>query len=228
MASHHPSVAGAVVDSVNRPRRIRGGAGLGGGGLGSGLGGGGGGFGGGDGGDRSSFGKSAIGGGGGLCCFAVIIIVVIHHGVGVYCHATMQFLLLIPHQALFLHNGHYFCCRPPSIATTVFLLPLTPIHCLIVGLLLLFLSLSLFLSSLLSLSSSSSSSSSSTSVVASSPPPRSLPSFPLQQQLLSASASCCFVHPSIQPHFHDSLSSVDCNFKGGHHRQVVPPTPPME
>ena len=169
--------------------------------------------------DGSSFGKSAIGGGGGLCCFAVIIVVVIHHGVVVYCHATMRFLLLIPHQALFLHSCHYFCYRPPSIATTVFLLPLTPIHCLIVELLL------LFLSSLLSLLSSSSSS---TSVVASSPPPRPLPSFTLQQQLPSAPASCCFVHPSIQPHFHDSLSSVDCNFKGGHHRQVVPPTPPME
>jgi hypothetical protein len=63
-------------------------------------------------------------------------------------------------------------------------------------------------------SSLSSPSSLSTSVVASSPPPRPLPSFTLQQQLPSAPASCCFVHPSIQPHFHDSLSSVDCNLPG--------------
>jgi hypothetical protein len=138
---------------------------------------------------------------------------------------------LIP-QALILRNSRHFCRCPSSIAATVFLLFLTPVHCLIVELLLSpsplpSSSLSSSSSSSSSLSSSSSSSSSSLSSLSSSsssllsvglssPPHLPLPSFLLVIVAVLSRLSLCHPPFHFQPHPPESPSSV------------IPPSPSME
>ncbi len=166
-----------------------------------------------------------------------------------HCHpSSSQLLSIVMHssssipRALFLRNSPHFCCCPSSIAATVFLLFPTPVHCLIVELLLSplpspsslsLLSLLLLLSSSsslsLSLSSSSSSSSLSSSlsslslssslllsVGVSSPPPLPLPSFLLMIVAVRSRLLLCHPPFHFQPHPPESPSSV------------VPPSPSME
>ncbi len=141
-----------------------------------------------------------------------------------HCHPSCSRLLsivmhsssLIP-QALFLRNSCHFCHCPSSIAATIFLLFLSPVHCLIVELLLsplplpsssLSLSSSSLLSSLLSSSLLLLSSSLLLSFVVLSCPPLPLPSFLLVIVAVRSHLLLCHLPFHFQLHPPESPLSV--------------------